>query len=90
MSIPSIFLEIQPQVASRTLRFKRSAPKAKYDWLKTFLKLPNGIPSHDTFGNVFSVINPNEFEERFLNWIRSFCIRGRKRSIVGNGLAAFT
>jgi len=29
MSIPSIFLEIQPQVASRTLRFKRSAPNGK-------------------------------------------------------------
>ena len=45
--------------------------KAKYDWLKTFLKLPNGIPSHDTFGNVFSVINPTEFEECFLDWVRS-------------------
>ena len=45
--------------------------KGKHDWLKTFLKLPHGIPSHDTFGNVFSVINPNEFEKCFLNWIRS-------------------
>ena len=26
---------------------------SKYDWLKTFLELPNGIPSHDTFGRVF-------------------------------------
>ena len=34
--------------------------KAKYDWLKTFLELPNGIPSHDTFGNVLS---STEFEE---------------------------
>jgi len=47
--------------------------KAKYDWLKTFLKLPNGIPSHDTFGNVFCVISPTEFEECFLSWIRSVC-----------------
>ena len=45
--------------------------RAKHDWLKTFLQLPNGIPSHDTFGNVFCIINPNEFERCFLNWIRS-------------------
>ena len=62
--------------------------KAKYDWLKTFLKLPNGIPSHDTFGNVFSVINPNEFEERFLNWIRSVCsvTKGQVVAIDGKTL----
>jgi len=45
--------------------------KAKYDWLNTFLKLPNGIPSHDTFGTVFSIINPSEFEKCFISWIRS-------------------
>ena len=32
--------------------------KAKFDWLRTFLELPNGIPSHDTFGRVFSRLNP--------------------------------
>jgi predicted transposase YbfD/YdcC len=48
--------------------------KAKCDWLKTFLELPNGIPSHDTFGNVFSVLCPNEFEQCFLDWIKSVCI----------------
>ena len=47
--------------------------KAKCDWLKTFLELPNGIPSHDTFGNVFSVLCPNEFEQCFLDWIQSVC-----------------
>jgi len=35
---------------------------AKEEWLKTFLSLPNGIPSHDTFGRVFSLINPDKFE----------------------------
>ncbi len=48
--------------------------KAKYDWLKTFLELLNGIPSHDTFGNVFSVLSPNEFEQCFLDWIQSVFI----------------
>ncbi len=45
--------------------------KTKEAWLKTFLELPNGIPSHDTFGRVFARIDPKQFEECFLNWVRS-------------------
>jgi predicted transposase YbfD/YdcC len=45
--------------------------KAKYDWLKDFLELPSGIPSHDTFGNVFAVLSVSEFENCFLSWVRS-------------------
>src|SRR5436189_1880666 len=48
--------------------------EAKEEWLKTFLLLPNGIPSHDTFGRVFSLINPKEFEASFRAWIDSLCI----------------
>jgi len=48
--------------------------KVKHDWLKTFLEIPNGIPSHDTFGNIFSVLSSTEFEECFLSWIQSVCI----------------
>jgi predicted transposase YbfD/YdcC len=44
---------------------------AKQAWLGTFLKLPNGIPSHDTFGRVFALLNPTEFEQRFLAWVQS-------------------
>lgn len=47
---------------------------AKYDWLKTFLSLPNGIPSHDTFGRVFSLIAPDKFEACFYAWIDSLDI----------------
>jgi predicted transposase YbfD/YdcC len=43
--------------------------KAKYDWLKTFLELPHGIPSHDTIGRVFSLLDPQLFYERFQQWI---------------------
>jgi predicted transposase YbfD/YdcC len=43
----------------------------KYEWLKTFLELPNGIPSHDTFARVFALINPQEFQSCFLNWVKS-------------------
>ncbi|NES85122.1 MAG: ISAs1 family transposase, partial [Moorea sp. SIO2B7] len=45
--------------------------KAKHEWLKEFLELPNGIPSHDTFGRVFARINTTEFQECFLNWVNS-------------------
>ncbi|MBC1295095.1 ISAs1 family transposase, partial [Nostoc sp. UCD122] len=44
---------------------------AKYEWLKTFLDLPNGIPSHDTFARVFAQINPQQFQSCFLDWIKS-------------------
>ena len=44
---------------------------AKYEWLKTFLPLPNGIPSHDTFGRVFALLNPVHFEACFRSWIGS-------------------
>lgn len=45
--------------------------KAKKEWLKTILELPNGIPSHDTFGRVFAAINPEEFEKSFMEWVQA-------------------
>lgn len=48
--------------------------EAKFDWLKTFLELPHGIPSHDTFGRVFSLLDATLFEECFLAWISSLSI----------------
>jgi len=44
---------------------------AKIEWLRGFLELPNGIPSHDTFGNVFARLRPKQFKEWFLTWVRS-------------------
>jgi len=43
--------------------------KAKLDWLKTFLELPNGIPSHDTFGRFFEALDPKAFHHCFSGWI---------------------
>src|SRR5437660_10224853 len=45
--------------------------KAKQDWLTELLKLPNGIPSHDTFGRVFALIDPKQFEASFLQWVQA-------------------
>jgi predicted transposase YbfD/YdcC len=42
---------------------------AKYDWLKGFLQLPNGIPSHDTFGRVFAALLPEQFQACFADWM---------------------
>lgn len=41
------------------------------DWLKTFLALPNGIPSHDTFNRVFAMLKPEAFEARYMKWIQA-------------------
>jgi predicted transposase YbfD/YdcC len=43
--------------------------KSKLHWLKTFLELPNGIPSHDTFGRVFSMIDAQQFQRAFYEWV---------------------
>ncbi|WP_333108689.1 MULTISPECIES: ISAs1 family transposase [unclassified Microcoleus] len=44
---------------------------AKYEWLKSFLELPNGIPYHDTFSRVFARIEPQHFQECFLSWVKA-------------------
>jgi len=43
----------------------------KQTFLSTFLDLTNGIPSHDTFRRVFSLLDPGQFQQCFLNWIRT-------------------
>jgi predicted transposase YbfD/YdcC len=43
--------------------------KSKEKWLKKYLKLRNGIPSHDTFNNVLSILEPKEFHNCFMEWV---------------------
>ena len=45
--------------------------RSKHAWLATFLELPCGIPSHDTFSEVFARLNPDAFEACFRAWMRS-------------------
>ena len=44
--------------------------RCKEDWLRRFLELPGGVPSHDTFRRVLMLIDPDAFERCFLTWVR--------------------
>jgi predicted transposase YbfD/YdcC len=45
--------------------------KSKVQWLRQYLQLPAGIPSHDTFNRFFSALNPQAFEQAFLSWVNA-------------------
>lgn len=45
----------------------------RIDFLKTFLELPNGIPSHDVIGDLFSRLDSTILQGCFLNWVQSIC-----------------
>lgn len=54
--------------------------QAKQQWFASFLKLPNGIPSHDTFARVFRLINSEALEQSCHQWLRS--VAGRVQGVV--------
>ena len=45
--------------------------REKLDWLRGYLRLTHGIPSHDTFGRIFGLIDPEQFEAAFRRWVSS-------------------
>ncbi|NPV55195.1 MAG: ISAs1 family transposase [Anaerolineae bacterium] len=61
---------------------------AKREWFETFLELPHGIPSHDTFGKVFALIDPQEFQESFLGWVHEIAEITRGQLIAIDGKTA--
>jgi len=62
--------------------------KAKIEWLRQFVSLKNGIPSHDTFGRVFAMLDPAEFYTCMHNWLRNFrlSLKGQHVAIDGKTL----
>jgi predicted transposase YbfD/YdcC len=68
-----------PQIA----RFGRK----RLDWLKTFLALPNGAPSHDTFERVFQRLQPAALQRCLLDWLRAWAIQLGARHFALDGKA---
>ncbi len=59
--------------------------RSKLAWLRTFLDLPNGIPSHDTFRRVFMLIDPDAFEAGFAAWVGSLADRFEREVVAIDG-----
>jgi predicted transposase YbfD/YdcC len=59
--------------------------RSKLAWLKTFLELPNGIPSHDTFRRVFMLIDPDAFEAGFTAWTGSLAADFEREVVAIDG-----
>jgi len=59
--------------------------RSRRSWLKTFLDLPNGIPSHDTFGRVFSRLRPDQLESCFMRWTAALAQASGGRLIAIDG-----
>jgi predicted transposase YbfD/YdcC len=59
--------------------------RSKQAWLKSFLGLPNGIPSHDTFRRVFMLIDPDAFEACFSRWAQSLVGESEREVVAVDG-----
>lgn len=62
--------------------------QARLPWLRTFLALPHGIPSHDTFGRVFAMLDPAQFAECFRNWTQGLRESVRQEIVAIDGKTA--
>lgn len=62
--------------------------RIREDWLRTFLELPEGIPSHDTFNRCFAAIDPHQFLDCFVEWTQGICpsLKGETVAIDGKAL----
>jgi predicted transposase YbfD/YdcC len=56
--------------------------KIRLQWLRKFIKLRNGVPSHDTINRVFRVIKPNAFHDAFLAWVRGLGLSSEGLNVI--------
>ena len=61
--------------------------RSKLAWFRTFLDLPHGVPSNDTFGRVFARLDPDAFERRFTAWVASVAGASGGRLVAVDGKA---
>src|SRR6185369_3397300 len=61
--------------------------RKRLDWLRGFLELPNGIPSHDTFERVFDRLKPRAFQACFRDWVQAVSAALRIKHIAIDGKA---
>jgi predicted transposase YbfD/YdcC len=59
--------------------------EAKHQWFEGFLQLPHGIPSHDTFGRVFALLDPEQFQHCFREWIAAIEEQTQGRVVALDG-----
>jgi predicted transposase YbfD/YdcC len=59
--------------------------RSKEKWFKEFLLLPNGIPSHDTFGRLFAKLDPKEFKEFFACWVQGISESLKDKTVAIDG-----
>ncbi len=59
--------------------------KAQREWFDTFLTLPYGIPSHDTFGRLFAALDPDQFQHCFLAWVQQTVVQTEGAVIACEG-----
>jgi predicted transposase YbfD/YdcC len=60
----------------------------KCDLLITFLELPNGVPSHDTFNRVFALLKPTALQEGFIQWVKTIATLTDGRLVAIDGKTA--
>jgi predicted transposase YbfD/YdcC len=80
--IDILFIAVAATIANSTNWLEIEAfAKEKEEWLRKYLELPHGIPTHDTIERVFKWIDPKQFEKCFITWVREIAELA-KRSIV--------
>ncbi|QDU88854.1 Transposase DDE domain protein [Pirellulimonas nuda] len=59
--------------------------REKFEWFRTFLRLENGVPSHDTFGRVFAMLDTSEFYHCLANWVASLQLDLKGKTVAIDG-----